>query len=157
THCRALALRQHQYLSFGGGEHFETAPGRPDALAADLYQPVQCVVISQRIMVEKGQALGACSQGVIHRPLHWRVTPASLLGVLGCRVLGVMDHQVSTGQELDMSLVLSVHRRCSSKSHRQAPRGGSVTYMGLVIDGIDHRDAVGLEAIPERKCRMVQV
>src|SRR5262249_17061384 len=40
---------------------------------------------------------------------------------------------------------------------RQAPRGGSVTYMGLVINGINYRDAVGLKAIPERKCRMVQV
>ena len=108
-------------------------------------------------MVEKGQALGACSQGVIHRPLHGRVTPGDLLGVLGGRVLGVMDHQVGTGQELDMSLVLSVHRRCSGKSRRQAPRGGSVTCMGLVIDCIDHSDAVGLDAIPERKCRMVQV
>src|SRR5262245_1183980 len=56
-----------------------------------------------------------------------------------------------------MSLVLSVHRRCSGRSRPQARRGGSVAYMGLVIDGIDHRDAVGLEAIPERKCGMVQV
>src|SRR5207302_1813100 len=86
-------------------------------------------------------------------PLGRARAPREMLGVFLQRVLGVVEEQVGAGQELDVPLVLCVDRRAALGR----PPLGVMARMGLVVGGVDERDAARLEPVAERGRRMIQV
>ncbi len=62
-------------------------------------------------MMKKRQPLHSRGEGKVHSQLGRAMAPAELARVLLQRVLRVVDHQVSVGKELNMSLVFAVKDR----------------------------------------------
>ena len=104
----SLATRQLEGQAFGGGEDVERAPSLPDAFAADVDQPVDGVVVAQRIMMREREPSNVRGEGVVHGGLGRRVAPVDLLGILLRRVLCVVDHEVGAVEEGDVARVLGV-------------------------------------------------
>src|SRR5215471_18865078 len=102
-------------------------------------------------MMKQSQTPGVGGDGVVDRPLGWRVAPAQLLRILLEHVLGVVDHQVGVGEELDMTSVLVMHGGLASE-----PCHG-VRSVRLVIGRVHDYYTAGLQTVAERERRMVQI
>src|SRR3982074_2196481 len=85
----------HGHLEAGG-----VAPQRVPARHRGAVEDVEEVVGVQRIVVEEQEALGLHAVGEHERVRQARVAPADVVGVLGVRVLAVVDQQRRAPREL---------------------------------------------------------
>src|SRR5213593_2586242 len=104
-----VALEQTYFFALGGGENLELAAGGARTFAATLDQAIERVVAAERIVVEQREPPGARGHRVVDDPLGRRMPPARLLRILLERVLRVVDYQVCTGEELDVTSIFAVH------------------------------------------------
>jgi len=57
-------------------------------------EPVDRVVVAQRIVMGEREPPGVRGEGVVHGRLGGRVAPVDLFGILLRRVLGIVDHEI---------------------------------------------------------------
>jgi len=113
------------------------------------HEAVQRLVVPQRVVVKEIEPPDPRRASDLHDILPRAVAPARLGRVLLRRVLRVVDHEVSAGEEFNVPAVLAGD--LAGACRRQQPR------VGLVVRGVHDRDAVGLEPVAERERRVVQV
>ena len=161
THCpRAVqgrprtrdgrAARELEDLALGGREHLREGAARRDLPPGRLRNPIEPVVVAERIVVVQGEPPHAGRPRHLHHVLDRAVTPADPARVLGAGVLRIVDEEVGPGQEVHVS---SVFPRDLGSGSRVRERPS----VGLVVGRIDERHPIGLQAVSEREGRMVQV
>ena len=144
---REIPGRQLDHLPFGGRK--DVGPAIARMLGADrLDELVDRRIVAQRIVVGECELPHPRRPGHRHRVFDRAVAPADLHRVFAGEILRVMHHEVGAGEELGVAAILPGD---------VAVAGREAARMRLVIAGINHRDAVGLDAIAQGERRVVEI
>src|SRR4030095_11391803 len=102
-------------------------------------------------MMKEREPLHDRCQRKAHGHLGWAMAPCQLAWVLLQRVLRVVDHEVSRGEDLHVLLVLAVNRKGLSRVGYR----GLMPRVRLMIGGVDHHHAADFQAVTHRKPGMI--